>query len=392
MATARSSRWIRRFLVVGASFLVLAQGVSLIGGPRAVIVVCGLYGFVLTTVFGKAYALLPSYFDRDLAFERAPRVQLPLVAVGVGAIALARWADGPPILERIGVLVWIAGVVVFLGTIAATIYDNPTGAATGTGEAAAAREPLDRLANAFVPVAVGYLLVGVYELAASVTPFPTVFDGLGVRIAHLFGPGFAVLVLFAVGYRLLPRFLSVSASRRPAVVVLPAGAVAPALLAAGYPSGLLFRIGAVLESIAIVGFALSVVSLHWRSDRDRFGLYGPLAGTLLGCLGVGLGLLFAFEGFTAEVSLVHLQLNIFGLLGVTIAGVAYQFYPPAVAAWPGAGDRLAFWSLAGLVVGLLVVASTPLIDGPTRVLGHGLTTLSAVSYCYVLLATIRSNT
>ena len=98
------------------------------------------------------------------------------------------------------------------------------------------------------------------------------------------------------------------------------------------------------------------------------------------------------EGMSAEVSLVHLQLNIFGLLGVTIAGVAYQFYPPAVAAWPGAGDRLAFWSLAGLVVGLLVVASTPLIDGPTRVLGHGLTTLSAVSYCYVLLATIRSNT
>jgi len=392
MSTARLSRWARRFLVVSAGFLVLSQAASLVSAPRGVVVVLGLYGFVLTTVFGKAYSLVPSYFDRQLAWQWAPQVQLPLLTVGVLALALVRWDRGPAVLETIGVLAWVGGAAVFLGAVGWTIRDNVTGAATGTSDASAERKPLDRLSNAFVPVALAYLLVGVYELAATVTPLPALLGGVGIRIAHLLGPGFAVLTLFAVGYRLLPRFLVVVPSRRLAAVVLPAGAVGPALIAVGYPSGVLFRVGAILEGVAVVGFTVSFLSLYVRSDRDRIGFHGPLAGTLLGTLGVGLGLYFAFAGIAAGLTLVHAQVNVFGLLGVTIVGVVYQFYPPAVAVWPGANDRTALLSIAGLALGLLAVACSPLTRLPLARAGHALTTGSAVTYWYVLVATVRAQT
>jgi hypothetical protein len=392
MSTARLSRWARRFLVVSAGFLVLSQAASLVSAPRGVVVVLGLYGFVLTTVFGKAYSLVPSYFDRQLAWQRAPQIQLPLLMVGVLALALARWGIGPELLETGGVIAWVGGVAVFLGTIGWTVRDNVTGAATGTGDASAEREPLDRLANAFVPVALAYLLVGMYELTATVTPLPALLDGVGIRIAHLLGPGFAVLTLFAVGYRLLPRFLAVVPSRRLAAVVLPAGAVGPALIAVGYPSGVLFRAGAALEAVAVVGFTASFLSLYVRSERSRVGFHGPLLGTLFGCLGVGLGLYFAFAGVTADLTPVHVQVNVFGLLGLTIVGVVYQFYPPAVAQWRGTGDRLALVSIAGLAVGLLGVVCSPLTAPPLARAGHALTTGSAAAYWYVLAAVVRIQT
>ncbi len=388
MATAQISRWARRYLLASAMFLVAGHAALLVSAPRVVVVTLGLYGFVLTTVFGKAYSLVPAYFDRTLAWARAPQVQFPLTVGGVVLLALAGADIAADTLYPVGAIAWASGVVVFLGTLAATIRDNPTGAATGTGEANASRAPLDRFANVFVPIVLLYLATATYELVASATALPTLLGGNTVRIAHLLGPGVGVLALLAIGYRLLPRFLSATPTRLLAAVVLPAGALGPALLAWGYPAGVVFRVGAVSESIAVVGFAIAVFELVARSDKSRVGFYGPVVGGVLGCLGVGLGLYFAFEGIDPRFVQTHLQLNVFGLLGVSIVGVVYQFYPPAVAPWPGAGDRTALASIAGLGVGLGLAAVAPLFGQPLAIGGHLLTLVSAGMYAYILSANI----
>ena len=392
MTSALISRWAKRFLLVSAAWFLLGQVAVLLDAPRSVVVTLGLYGFVLTTVFGKAYSLVPAYFDRQLAWARAPQVQLPLTTAGVLGLAVANWNSGPEWLVQAGTLSWALGVGIFLVTMGATVRDNLSGAETGTGDAKAERGEMDRFANAFVPLALAYLVVGTYELTATVTPLPTVLDGLGVRISHLYGPGFAVLLLFAVGHRLLPRFLSATPSRGLAAVVLPAGAVAPALLAVGYPSGTLFRAGAVLEAVAVVGFALAVALLVFRTDRNRVGFYGPLAGGLLGCLGVALGLYFAFEGLGGGLSAVHLRVNVFGLLGLSIVGVVFQFYPPAMGTWPGASDRTALVSLAGQGVGLTIVAVATATGLFGAGIGQAVATVGSALYLYLLAAAISSQT
>jgi len=389
VSSARLSRWARRFLLASAAWFVLAQVVVLTGGPRRVEVVLGLYGFVLTTVFGKAYSLVPSYFDRTLAWSSAPMVQLPLTTGGVVALGLAGYRVGPAWLRPVGALLWVAGVVVFLATLLVTIGDNITGAETGTGDANADRRPLDRLANAAVPVVLLYLLAGCVELLAWAIDAPSPFGGLAVSTSHLFATGVALLLLFAVGYRLLPRFLVVYPSRALAGVTLGLGVLGPGLLAWGYPAGPVFRAGAVVESLAVLGFAGAYGRMYVRTDRDRVGRNGPLAGVALGCLGVGLGVSFAFTGVDAALGVVHRRLNLFGLLGLSIIGAVYQFYPPAVCPWPGGSDRTALASLVLVAGGLALTVLAAFTRPVFATAGHALVLLGGLTFSYLLAGAIH---
>ena len=388
VSSARISRWARRFLLVSAGWLVSSQVAALAGAPRRVEFVLGLYGFVLTTVFGKAYSLIPSYFDRSLAWSGAPAAQWPLTTGGVGALALAAFPGTPPWLRTVGVFAWVAGGAVFLGTMLVTVGDNLTGEETGTGDANADRRGLDRLATAAVPVTFLYLVAGSVELLASALDFPSPFGGLPVRISHLLAAGVALLVLFGIGYRLLPRFLVVHPSRRLAAIVLPFGAVGPALLAWGYPSGPVFRAGAVLESVAVVGFAVAYLRMVVRTDRERVGLYSVAVAVCFGCLGAGLGAYFAFAGSDPGLALVHRHVNVFGLLGLSIVGAVYQFYPPAVCPWPGGTDRTALVTIALVGAGLLGVTLSPFGLPAARDAGHALVLAGTVGYSYILFGTV----
>lgn len=392
MATAVISRWARRFLLVGAGFLVLSQAGALLGLPRRVEVVLGLQGFVLAVVFGKAYSLLPSYFDRTLSVPRAPAVHLPVHVLSVAALATAAIGAGPDWIAPVGAAGWFAGSLLFVGTIAATVATNPIGRETGTSEANLERAPLDRLANPFMVVAVLYLLAGSYELLASHSVLPTLLDGSSVRLTHLLAAGFALLLLFAVGYRLLPRFLVSTIPRWLALLTLPTGALGPALLAVGYPAGSLFVAGAALESLAVAAFAVAYARLFLSSDRSRVGLYGPLGGVAAGVVGVGLGLQFALAGIDTALVRAHLRLNVLGLLGLSIAGIIYQFYPPAVGTWPGAGDRLAVSSLAVYAGGLALFALEPLTIAAVGRAGHLAVGGAGLALLYLLVATIRTRT
>jgi hypothetical protein len=377
---------------VGVAFLLTSQLAILAGAPRGVEVALGLDGFVLTVVFGKAYSLVPSYFDRTLVAPRSPAVHLPIHVLAVVALAAAGLRATPAWVGSVGTVLWATGTAVFVTAIATTIASNPLGRETATSEASAERAPLDRLANPFMPVAVAYLLVATYERLAGGTALPTLLGGAPVRVTHLLAAGFALLLLFAVGYRLLPRFLVATVPRALALVALPAGALGPALLAVGYPAGPLFILGAALESTAVAVFAVSYLWLFANTDRDRVGFYGPLAGVIAGVAGVALGLQFALVGIDASLSLTHLRLNLFGLLGLSIVGVLYQFYPPAVANWPGAGDRLALASITVYVVGVGLSAANPILAGPVGSAGPLLVAAAALAVLYCIGGAIRVQT
>lgn len=385
-ASATVSRWARGFVAAGVGWLVCWQVAVLLGAPRRVAVPLALYGFVFHVVFGKAYSLVPSYFDRDLRPARAPTVQLPLSVFGTAGLA-AGWVPGASrAVRQAGAVAWAAGVAVFLGAMLLTLRGNLAGRETGTGEHNAHRLPLDRLANAAVPVVFAYLAAGAYLTVAGVAGLPTPLDGYPPRVSHLLAVGAAVLLLFAVGFRLLPRFLVSAVPGRLAAPVLVAGAAGPALLAVGLPSGRLLQAGAALEALAVLGFAVAYGLLFVRSDRDRLGFYGVLAGVGCGVFTVAAGLYFAFAGLQPDLVVAHYRLGLLGFLGLSIVGVTYQFYPPSVARFPLAGDRLGAAALGALLVGLLVEVTGVLAASPAAVLGgRGLGVAGSAVYAYLVV-------
>ena len=268
-ASATVSRWARGFVAASVGWLVCWQAAVLLGASRRVAVPLALYGFVLHMVFGKAYSLVPSYFDRELRPARAPTVHLPLSVVGVAGLA-AGWVPGAaPTLRHAGAASWAVGVAVFIGTLLWTLRGNLAGGETGTGGHNADRRVLDRLANAAVPVVLVYLAAGAYLTVASITGLPSPLDGSPPRASHVLAVGAAVLLLCAVG---------------------------PALLAVGLPTGPLLQAGAALEVLAVLGFAVAYGLLFVRSDRSRLGFHGVLAGVGCGVLTVAVGAWFAFVG------------------------------------------------------------------------------------------------
>lgn len=380
------SRFARGFVAASACWLVVWQVAAVVGVSRRAAITLGLYGFVFHTLFGKAYSLVPSYFDRTLAFPRGPAIQLPLTVAGVTALTVDAVANVPPVVGTAGAVAWAGGVAVFLGTLGWTVRDNLTGRETATGDHNAARRPIDRAANAVIPVALVYLAVGTYGLVAAELPLPVLVDGYGPRTSHLLAAGTAALFVFGVGFRLLPRFLVARPPRTLVAVVLPTGVVGPALLALGVPNGRLLPLGAAVEATAVVGFAVAILSLFRTTDRSRIGFYGVACGAVAGVLAVGFGAWFALAGIDGSLVVAHYRLALLGFLGLTIVGVAFQFYPPGIGRFPGAGDRLAGGVLAALFGGLLgevtgVATSVDVVALGGRVLAL----VGALGYAYLLV-------
>lgn len=351
-ASATVTRWTRLFVVASLAWLVCWQAAVVAGAGRRVAVTLGLYGFVLHMVFGKAYALVPSYFDRSLAVPHAPAVHLPLAVLGTGSLAAAAGLVAPP-WQTVGAVLWALGVAVFVAVLVWTVRDNLTGRETGTVDAKADRQAVDRVANAFVPVVFGYLLVAAFlPVVGAFGLAPAVLPTGGPALSHLFAAGTAALLLFAVGFRLLPRFLVV-APRTPLVaVVLPAGALGPLLLASSFGGGGLFRLGAAVEAVALVGFAVAYADMFARSDRRRVGLYVLLAAAVAAAGVAALGTHMAWAGFSPAVAAAHVRLALLGFLGLAVVGVSYQFYPPGIATVRGIDDRTAAGAVALLILGV----------------------------------------
>jgi hypothetical protein len=317
-----------------------------------------LYGFVLHVVFAKAYSLVPTYFDRELATPRAMVLQLPLTAGGVVAFALGSLAGTPTVVRAIGAVAWAFGVVLFVGALAWTVRSNPTGAETATGQGKSHLAGLDRVANAFVPVVGAYLLAGTYGtlVVADVAPVVAVdelvlLDAYPARASHLLAAGTATLLVFALGARLFPRFLVVDPPRRLLGTALTTGAIAPAVLAVSVPRGALLPLGGALQATAVAAYAVAFGTMYARADRDRVAGDGVLAGAVAGVAVVALGVWFAIEGATFQLAVAHRTLAVLGFLGLTVAGVTLQFYPPSVGQWRWCSNRSARVALGALALG-----------------------------------------
>lgn len=328
MSAAATSSRVRRFVVAGIGFLVVWQIGILANIPRSTEVTLGLFGFVLHVLFGKAFALVPAYFDADLQLPEAPAVQLPLTVVGTGALGLGSVPGGSPSLSTIGALLWTLGVGLFLLAMVWSIHDNMWGRTRETATRKPSRRELDRLANLGIPIALAYLAVGTYAIMAPTVGLPPLIDGYRPRATHLLAAGTATVFVLGVGFRLLPRFFVASPPARLPSVVLACGALGPGLLATTLGRGWPFAAAAILEAAAVGGFAVIVFALYRRSDRARVSFYGIVAGAVYGSLGVLLGLSFAFHRVSARLATAHVRTNLLGFLGLTIVGVTYQLYPP----------------------------------------------------------------
>jgi hypothetical protein len=372
----------RRFVVASALFFLSSQAAILVDASRRVVVTLVLYGFVFHMIFGKGYALIPSYFDRNLVFERAPTLQIGLSTLGV--LSLVAAAAGVAETLLLGATLWAGGVAVFVGTLAWTVRDNLLGGDTGTGGANAERAGIDRYANLFVPVALGYLLLGSAELLALAAGGPTLFAATTAQVSHLFAAGAATLLLLAIGFRLFPRFLVAHPPKPLVAVVLPAAALGPALIAGGLYSDLLIA-GLVVEATAIVGFAVAFLVLFARSPRRRVGFYGVLCGVIAGIVGVALAAVLALDGYRGGVVTAHYRTLLVGFLGLSIVGAAYQFYPPTVGTLPATTDRTALISI-GLLAGGVSCQVAGLVGGvdPLTTVGEAGTILGAGVYAYLL--------
>lgn len=383
-AATQVTRRARRFVVASPVFFVAATLAILAdAGPRQVVPLL-LHGFVFSMVFGKAYALIPSYFDTRLEPRVAPTIQFPGTVLGAVALAASHVPSASPWVGTIGALLWSGGTVLFVATITWTIRGNLTGAATGTSQANDARARLDRIANTGLPVVLAYLLAGSYTVLATRTRLPDL--GVGTPGGtHLLAAGGATLLVFVIGFRLFPRFLVTTPPRGLAPLVLVTGAIAPVVLATSLYGDSLFQIGAALQATAVTGFAVAYVALFIRSDRDRIGLYGPLLGVGFGVIGVGLGVQFAFTEVSLPLIDAHRRLNLIGWLGLTIIGATYQFYPPAVGTLPGIGDRLAVASMIGIAGGLLVHLLAVAVSTPDLAIVGEFTILGgAIAYTYII--------
>lgn len=389
MSTAASrTTWTRRFVGTGIAFFVLWQVVYLLGYHRAGTVYLGLYGFVFCVVFGKAYTLVPSYFDRPFERTWAPIVHFPLAVAGVIGLFVGSIDQGYREVGSVGALLWVAGVIVFVGALGLTIRDNLTGKETGTGPINEHREGIDRLANAFVPIVLLYLLIGGFLTVTHWIDGIQILDldhpAMGI---HALAVGTATLLVFAIGFRLLPRFLVTTPRPAFVLVALVSGAIAPLLLVYDFLGGTTFTAGAVLQTVAIVTFAIAFFDMSVRSDRRRVGFIGVGLGAIAGVLAVVIGAHFAVVSIEPGLIDAHRRLAIGGFLGLTIIGVTYQFYPPAVASRRWVSDRSALASIALLFVGLLIESLGFVTGYQWPVTVGSLTTLAGASlYAYVVLS------
>ncbi len=398
---ATVSQWSRRFVLTGAIFFVCWNGALVLGAGRRTGITLALLGFVFHTIFGKAYSLVPTYFDRTLYTDRLLLPHFLLTTSGTATLAggtvLAQTS-----LTAIGALLWLGGVTLFLGTLFATLQGNLTGSETSTGTHNEHRATVDRVANAGTPAALLFLGIGSLGFALSELTTSGSLVSYTPRWIHLLAAGSATLLIFSLGFRLLPRFLSTTPPSWLVWVVIPAGMLGPLLLAFGLPDGQLLQVGALFQSIAVGGYVMLVITLLVRTERTRVGYGAILAGALSGLLVISLGLFFAFEGQTGQHSMAHLRLALLGFLGLTIVGVSYQFYPPAV--FDGAvtenrllgkdepitGERLAH-TVTILLCSAVVIELTRLAGTERYVIyGSLLATVGALVHCGLLYGMFRS--
>ncbi|PAU80296.1 hypothetical protein CK500_15660 [Halorubrum salipaludis] len=375
--------WTQRFTVASVGSFV-GSLLALLGGANKVAVLIGVFGFVCPMVFGMAYLLLPSYVGKTLVDQRLAGIHFGLAYVGVSLLVADQFVTARILLRPLGVTLWTTGVLIFVGSLLATVGPAAVGTVAGTLGGSGRSQRSTRLATAMIPVAVCYLLVGTVALLMTVAPL-----GIGTvtvaQVTHYYLTGFATLLIYALGMRLLTAFFHVSLPRPVVWIVLVAGALAPAFLGTFLWIDPWFRVGGVFATLAMLGYAALVLFVILKTNRRRVGVSGIALGAIAGGTAVVSVVPVAF-GFGDPISLaVHRTLILAGFFPLTIVGYAYLFFPITGGQFTGANPRAARVTIALLGAGVAVQSvGVALQYEPVRVIGILGSVIGAIGCGYLL--------
>ncbi len=344
------NKWGRRFVLTGVIFLVVWQLSVLTNFPRRTTVSLGIFGFILHVILGKGYTLIPSYFHESLKPKKSPFLTFPLTVFGAILISIA---PAYPLVNLYGSLIWSLGILIFFGSITWSVRENPTGKKTeNSNKSKKDLEPVDNFANPFMLIALLYIILGsLWFFISNFNFFSNPF--IPQKISHFLAAGGGALLLFSVGFRLLPRFLGSKPSLNMARITLPTGAIGPLLISIGLPIGSIFQLGAAIEAIAVTAFMVEYIRMLYISKTKNIGFYSIAIGVLSGFIAILIGLHFAFTGqLTPTLVTIHYRLNLVGFLGLSIIGVTYRFYPPTIGNFFAAKKSTAIASVSLITIGL----------------------------------------
>lgn len=386
MASASgTSRWTRYFTVTSALSMVALHGALLFDVSPRTTVIIGLFGAVLPMVFGMAYLLLPSYVGRTLSTRRLPGIHFATAYIGTGMLGANELIGGRAPFTALGGFLWSLGVAIFVGTLLWTVVPAVRTTPEIVLRSGDRPQRSTRLATMLIPVAIGYLVVGTVALLSMTTPLPSVVGDSLPIVVHYYAAGFAALLIFTLGARLLTGFFHESPPRYLTWFVLLCGAVAPGVLALNFWHPPWFFVGAGLEFLAMVGYAGLVGIVTYRTERRRVGLYGIVFGALSGAVAVGAATLAVLGVDTTNLVGVHVDVILTGFFLLTIIGYAYQFFPVTNGQFLGATERTALTTLLLLVFGVgLQAISAFTAYSWFHVAGNSLAVVGTTGYTYLM--------
>ena len=374
-------QWTERFALASAGGLAVSLGILAATGNRRLAVAVAVFGFVCPMVFGMAYLLLPPYVGRTLVDPRLPGLHLVLAVGGAGLLLVGR-ATGATSQVRLGAVAWALGVAVFLGALLATAWPVLRADPGRLVHGGDWPQRSTRVASAALPVALAYLVLGTGRLLASVATRRV--PSLG-GATHTYAAGFAALLVFALGARLLIGFYHVDLPQTVLWPVLVAGAVAPLwLVPAGSRQWL--RVGAGLEAVAMLGYLGLVGLVWWHADGRRVGRLAIGLGALAGGLAVAVAAPLPFGTVVVERTVaVHRTAITWGFFPLTIVGYATLFFPVTEGQFAGATPRVAT-ATVGLLAGGVATQTVglTLASPPLEAAGVLASLLGALAYGYLL--------
>ena len=288
-------------------------------------------GFIGLMIMGMAQQFIPLYSGREMWSGHGALLQIAVSVAGVVLLLL-----DVPVLESVGLALWLLGTLLFLLWILMTIRSKklpvrPQGKHPEFHFMDALGIPMTSAAVLYlIAASVGFLLASPSD--APLVPFAAAH---WFSFFHLYTLGFIVLMIFGVGFHLFPRFTDTVPNLKVAEVVTAMALPGPALVALTMPFldspsvEFVFGIFAVFEAVAAVLFAVVVLDLWNRSAHHRpASAFNAAAGLWL-ILGVTFASLFGIlPQIIPEWVGAHGWINLLGFAGFEILGVTHEVLPP----------------------------------------------------------------
>ncbi len=325
-------------------------------------------GFIGLMIMGMAQQFIPLYSGREMWSGRGALLQIAVSVAGVVLLLMDQ-----PLLELVGLALWLLGTLLFLLWILMTIRSKKL-PVRPQGKHPEFRS-MDVLGIPMTSAAVLYLIaasVGFLLASPSDAPLVPLVADQWFSFFHLYTLGFIVLMVFGVGFHLFPRFTDTVPNLRAAKAVTAMALPGPALVALtmpflGSPSlEFVFGIFAVFEAVAVVLFAVVVLDLWNRSAHRRpASAFNAVAGLWL-ILGVAFASLF---GIAPQLSLewvpAHGWINLLGFAGFEILGVTHEVLPPftSMGLKVSRGVTRVDFALANIGLGAVVLSYAATIFG-----------------------------